>query len=501
MLFVIAACIIPTVLVAWLSPSVSERLTTTTGISWRWLDAPLVDVGLPEPNMTSTEMGDTFFQAVVILAEPSALQAIDVVTVLKADSSQNEPDDMDTHADDTPPQGIIWQLLEPAVAVVEVPPSATTPVDDAVTLVSVHPQPTQFPASVARVGSRLWSSSLSSSIAPVSLFAIAIVALVSFAVGFFARSVFLFTGWDKLPTLFVEVCDPSETITSFAIDSVVSSAEEAYSGGQISEVVVEDIPVPEKTEHDENLKATDNTASIPSGNVSSSDAVQPLRTSVSVQFTSDVCEVKDASVGMEPVSKTSVGTQFSMTMNKQTDVSVGTEPISKTSVGIQPSMAADEQTDKFTPSGSRASLYATAAEGNSPSQTTDGPDVFSVPPVSSSNNIYMLAATMSFPSVDKLANVTEFERLRQDVREFGDESKAEGSTTPTLPATELGVSPSTTPSAPVMPRPVPPKPLEYFRDCWGSDTKVSAARSGSICTHAYHSIYSISGLVSSGIVR
>ncbi len=43
---------------------------------------------------------------------------------------------------------------------------------------------------------------------------------------------------------------------------------------------------------------------------------------------------------------------------------------------------------------------------------------------------------------------------------------------PSLPATELGVSPST--STPASPRPVRVKPLEYFRECWGADTKVSA---------------------------
>ncbi|KAK0497440.1 hypothetical protein EDD18DRAFT_1384421 [Armillaria luteobubalina] len=91
--------------------------------------------------------------------------------------------------------------------------------------------------------------------------------------------------------------------------------------------------------------------------------------------------------------------------------------------------------------------------------------------------------------------VTEFEHLREDVRGFGDEPKAKGvkfspllsgmgkligyglkSEAPTLPATELGVSPSTTPSAPVLPRPVQVKPLESFRDRWGQDTKHLWAR-------------------------
>ncbi|KAK0488549.1 hypothetical protein IW261DRAFT_1440068 [Armillaria novae-zelandiae] len=164
--------------------------------------------------------------------------------------------------------------------------------------------------------------------------------------GFFAHSVSLSPGWDGLPTLFVEVCDPSETIKSCVIDSIASSAVEADSGGQISEVVVEEVLVPEKAEHGKPLEATDSMASIPSGNVSSSDAVQPLRTSIGIQFTPDVCETKDVSVsvGTEPVSKTSVGIQCSLAKDEQTDISVGTDPVSKTSVGIQYSVATDEQT-------------------------------------------------------------------------------------------------------------------------------------------------------------
>ncbi|KAK0488538.1 hypothetical protein IW261DRAFT_1556994 [Armillaria novae-zelandiae] len=460
MLFVTTACIIQTLFVVWLPLSVSELLATTTGISWRWLDAAIVDVGLPEPNTTLAEMDDAFFKSLVIPPSP------------------NEPDDMDALADDAPPQGIIGQLLEPAAAVVEVTLLATTPVDDAVPLVSVHPQPTQSPASVTRVRPLLRSSSLSDSIAPVSLFAITIAVFVGFVVGFFAHSVSLSIGWDGLPTLFVEVCAPSETIKSCDIDSIASSAVEADSGEQISEVVVEEVLVLEKAEHGKHLQATDNMASIPSGSVSSSDDVEPLRTSIGVQFTSDVCETKDVSVsvGTEPVSKTSVGIQCSLAKDEQTDISVGTDPVSNILVGIQCSVATDEQTDEFTPSESRASLFATASEGTLSSQTTDGPDVFTVPTVSSNYNIYMLAATTSFPSVDDLANISEFECLRQDIRGLGDESEAEGSMAPTLPATELGVTPSTTPSAPASPRPVQAKPLEPFRDRWGRDTKYVWAR-------------------------
>ncbi|KAK0488536.1 hypothetical protein IW261DRAFT_355669 [Armillaria novae-zelandiae] len=128
------------------------------------------------------------------------------------------------------------------------------PVDDVVSLVSVHPQPMQFPASVARVRPRVWSSSSFGLTTLASFFAIAIAALVGFVMGFFAHSVSLSTGWDSLPTLFVEVCDPSETIRSRVLDSIASRAVEADLGAQIRQVVVEEVPVQEKAEHGKPLK-------------------------------------------------------------------------------------------------------------------------------------------------------------------------------------------------------------------------------------------------------
>ncbi|KAK0207660.1 hypothetical protein IW262DRAFT_1469246 [Armillaria fumosa] len=269
MLFVITTCI--TVFIVWLS--VSECLATTTSISWRWLDAPLADIGLPELNTTSTEMGDTFFQAVVIPAEPSALMFTRTTLIPKASSSSfSNPQSLlsKSHFQQRRPWTMWsrWFLFIPSRR-------------------SLLPVSPELALAIGRLGL----------IAPVSLFAIAIAYLVGFAMGVFARSVSLSTGRDNLSTLFVEVCGPSETIASCAIDSVVSSTVEADSRGQINEVVVEDIPVPEKAKYGEHLEATDNIASITSGYVSSSDAVQPLRTSVGVQFTSDVCEVKNVSVG------------------------------------------------------------------------------------------------------------------------------------------------------------------------------------------------------------
>ncbi|PBK98946.1 hypothetical protein ARMGADRAFT_1073869 [Armillaria gallica] len=146
-------------------------------------------VGLPHPNLTSTELSDSLIQGVIIVAEPIVVEPMSLVTILTADSPPNETDDMDVPADDIPSQGNIWQLLEPAVAVVEATPTGTTPVDDALTLDSVHPQPVRFPARVARVASRLWSSPFLGSSTPTSLFTIIIAVLVGCAMGLFARNV------------------------------------------------------------------------------------------------------------------------------------------------------------------------------------------------------------------------------------------------------------------------------------------------------------------------
>ncbi|KAK0238436.1 hypothetical protein EDD85DRAFT_826802, partial [Armillaria nabsnona] len=158
------------------------------------------------------------------------------------------------------------------------------------------------------------------------------------------------------------------------------------------------------------------------------------------------------------------------------NVSVGTEPVSKTSVGVQCALASEELKNVFAPAESRGSLYATATEGTSPSQMMDDPESFSVPTVSSEFNIYTMAETMSFPTVDDLRKPTDFERLREDVRGFRYESEGDGSMAPPLPATELGVSLSPSTSTRASPRPVRAKPLEYFRERWGADTKHLWAR-------------------------
>ncbi|KAK0189298.1 hypothetical protein F5146DRAFT_1225917 [Armillaria mellea] len=188
----------------------------------------------------------------------------------------------------------------------------------------------------------------------------------------------------------------------------------------------------------------------------------------------EVHEVKDISIGTDLVSTRSIGVQCELAPKESKDISIGTDPISKTSVGVQHEFSPDESKNGFVPGDSRGSLYATAAEGCSPSQMMDNPEVVSVPTVNSDFNIYTMAETMTFPSVDDLANVTEFERLRQSIRGFDAESEADESMAPTLPVTELGVSPST--STPASPRIVQPKALEYFRDRFGSDTRHLWAR-------------------------
>ncbi|PBK65998.1 hypothetical protein ARMSODRAFT_1022014, partial [Armillaria solidipes] len=488
-----------------LAYSVYQAWMPSTDVSRRWeAPVPVVvfdyrvdgntneDLDLPEcrtiaPGLISGLLEPIVF-ATVSLGSPARL-----------------PDDVEIAVGDAAPQGIIWQSLEPAVietvntvAVVQVTPAATTPVDDTPRSASVPYQPTRSSFRVARAQSNLrmlkslalsafvvivvaslamvfkqasrsfrhrffqsiaipasrpWRSSFLGPSAQVSIFMMMMMMiLISFAMGFLAQGVScekLSAVLDTLYPVFVDLCSCFGTMASCVIESAVSDIVEGRLEGGIrqGEVVMEDISVSEEAEHDGHLEASVGTASLPSGSVCS-DAVQPLRTSVGIQAISEVHEVKDTSVG--------------------------TEPVSKMSVGVQCSLAPEESKNVFAPAESRGSLYATATEGNSPSQMMDNPDVFSVPTVSSVFNIYTTAQTISFPSVEDLANISDFERLRQDVRGFGYESEADGRTAPSLPATELGVSPS--PSTPASPRPVRVKPLEYFRERWGADTKHLWAR-------------------------
>ncbi|KAK0185089.1 hypothetical protein F5146DRAFT_214920 [Armillaria mellea] len=332
-----------------------------------------------------------------------------------------------------------------------------------------------FSKSIPIPAPRPWRSSLPSSAGQVSLFTLIIMVLISFVLGFLARSVSFekfFLVLDKLHPLFVDLCSCFGTMASCVIESAMSNIVDGRLGDGIrqGEVVIEDIPSPELGG---NLEASINTASLSSGNVCK-DVVQPLRTSVSIQAMPEVLEVKDISISTDPVSTRSIDVQCKLAPKESKDISIGTDPISKTSVGVQHEFSPEESKNGLAPGDSRGSLYATATEGNSSSQMMDNPEVVSVLTVNSDFNIYTMAKTMSFPPVDDLANITEFERLRQDIRGFDHESEADESMAPTLPVTELGVSPST--STPASPRPVQPKALEYFRDRWGSDTKHLWAR-------------------------
>ncbi|PBK98921.1 hypothetical protein ARMGADRAFT_1073855 [Armillaria gallica] len=431
-----------------------------------------------------------------------------VFATVGLDSPPRLSDDVAIAIDDTPSQGIIGKLLEPAVietvntvAVDQVTSAATMSVDDTPRLASVVHQPTRLSFRVTRAQSNLrmskslalsafvvvvvaslavvfkralrsfhhrffqsipipasrpWRSSFLGASAQVSVFTMIIMVLISFAMGFIARSVSfekVSVGLDTLYPLFADLCSCFGTMASCVIGSAVSSIVEARPGGGIrqGEVVVEDMLSSEQAEYGGNLEASVSAVSLPAGSVYS-DAVQPLRMSVGIQAISEVHEIKH--------------------------ISVGTEPVSKTSVGVQCSLAPEESTNVFSPAESRGSLYATATEGNSPSRMMDDPESFSVPTVRSECNIYTMAETMSFPSVDDLRKPTDFERLREDVRGFGYESEGDGDMATSLPATELGVSPSisTSTSTPASPRPVRAKPFEYFREHWGADTKHVWAR-------------------------
>ncbi|SJL03275.1 uncharacterized protein ARMOST_06627 [Armillaria ostoyae] len=508
-----------------LAYSVYRASMPSTDVSRRW-EVPVPAVvfdyrvdGDTNDNLDLPECSTIALGLISGLLEPN------VFATVSLDSPAHLPDDVEIAVGNAAPQGIIRQLLEPAVietvntvAVVQVTPAATTPVDSTPRSASVVDQPTrlslrvawaqsnlrmfkslalsafvvvvvaslamvfkqasqsfrhQFFQSIPISTSRPWRSSVLGSSAQVLVFTMIIIVLISFAMGFLARSVSfekLSAILDKLYPLFIDLCSCFGTMASCVIESAASNIVEGHLGGGIrhGEVVVEDIPISEQAEHGSNLEASVDTASLPSGSVCN-NAVQPSRTSVSIQAMPEVHEVKD--------------------------VSIGTEPVSRTSVGVQCELAPEESKNIFAPAESRGSLYATAVEGNSPSQMMDNPDVFSVPAVSSVFNIYTTAQTISFPSVEDLANMSDFECLRQDVRGFGYESEADGRTAPSLPAMELGVSPS--PSTPASPRPVRAKPLEYFRERWGADTKHlwarefwhQALRSEELIKTVYHAMF------------
>ncbi|PBK98904.1 hypothetical protein ARMGADRAFT_483137 [Armillaria gallica] len=483
-----------------LGVSVYQASMPSTDVSRRWeVPVPAVvfdyrvdcdtndNTGLPECSPIAPGV-------ISGLLEPIVFATVDL------DSSPRLSDD------DTTSQGIIGKLLEPAavemvsaVIVVQTPP-VTTPIDDAPRLASAPHQSTRLSLRVTRAESNLrmckslavpafvvvvvasftmffkqalrsfyrrffqsipipasrpWRHSFFGQSAQVSVFTIITMVLISFVMGFLARSVSfekVSAVLDTLHPLFVDLCSCFGTIASCIIDLAVSDIVEARLGGRFrqGEVVVEDVTLSEQadSEHGGNLEASVDTASLPSGSVCN-DAVQPSRTSVSIQAMPEVHEVKN--------------------------VSVGTEPVSRTSIGIQCALAQAEKKNVFAPGESRDSLYATATEGNLRSQTMSAPKVFSVPRVTSIYNLYTMAPTISFPSVDDLANTTEFERLRREVRVLGE---TDGMNSPSLSASALGTpcpSPSTSTSAPRR-RVQRNGGFEYFDPDFGPDARHLWAR-------------------------
>ncbi|KAK0444745.1 hypothetical protein EV421DRAFT_367982 [Armillaria borealis] len=326
-----------------LGVAVFRASTPSTDISRRW-EAPVpVDVFDYGVHGDTNDVNLSLYNSMVPGVISGLLEPIVFATI---SPTHHHPD---ITIDDTAPQGIIAQLLEPAVietvsavAVVQVTRAATTPVDDTSRPVSVPHQPTRISLRVARAQSNLrmleslalsafvvavvasavmvfkqafrlfpdpffqsipipasppWCSSffLGSSV-QVSIFTMIIMVLISFAMGFLARSVsfeMLSAVLDKLHPLFVDLCSWFGTMASCVIESAVSDIIEGRLGGGIrqGEVVVEDLSVSEEAEHGGHLKASVDTASLPSGSVCN-NAVQPSRTSVSIQAMPEVHEVK-----------------------------------------------------------------------------------------------------------------------------------------------------------------------------------------------------------------
>ncbi|PBK98907.1 hypothetical protein ARMGADRAFT_483202 [Armillaria gallica] len=487
--------------------SVYQASIPSTDVSRRWeapVPAVVFDYGVPGNTSDNFDLPE--YNSITPGVISGLLEPI-VLVHTKLDSLTRLSDDVEIVVGDAGPQGIIRQLLEPAVIetvnavpVVQVTPATTTPINDTPRSASVPHQPTRSSSRVARAQSNLrmfkslalsafavvvvasfvmvfkqalrsfhhrffqlipipnsrpWRSSFLGQSAQVSVFTMITMVLISFAMGFLARSVSfeeLSAVLDTLHPLFVDLCSCFGTIASCVIDSAVSDIVEARLGGGFrqGEVVVEDISSSEQadSEHGGNLEASVDTTSLPSGSVCN-DTVQPSRTSVSIQAMPEVHEVKN--------------------------VSVGTEPVSRTSIGIQCALAPEEPKNVFAPGESRDSLYATAAEGSSRSQTMADPNVFSVPRVTSICNLYTMAPTISFPSVDNLANTTEFERLRREVRVLGE---TDGMNSPSLSASALGTpcpSPSTSTST-TTPRRQRNGGFEYFDPDFGPDARHLWAR-------------------------
>ncbi|PBK98936.1 hypothetical protein ARMGADRAFT_1073864 [Armillaria gallica] len=145
-----------------LSYSVYQASIPSTDVSQRW-EAP-VPVDMFD-HMVPADTNDGLDLCVCSAITPGVvsglLESIVFVTV-SLDSPTRLPDDAEIAVGDATPQGIIGQMLEPAViktvntfVVDQVTPAATTPADDTPRLASVVHQPTRLSFRVARAESNL----------------------------------------------------------------------------------------------------------------------------------------------------------------------------------------------------------------------------------------------------------------------------------------------------------------------------------------------------------
>ncbi len=343
--------------------SVYQASIPSTDVSRRWeAPVPVVVFDYRVPGNTSDNIDLPEYNSITPGVISGLLEPV-VLVHTNLDSLTHHSDDVEIVVGDAGPQGIIQQLLEPAavetvnaVTVVQVTPATTTPIDDTPRSASVPCQPTRLSSRVARAESNLrmfkslalstfvlvvvasltmvfkqalrsfhhrffqsipiptsrpWCSSFLGQSAQLSIFTIIAMVLISFAMGFLARSVSfekVSAVLDTLQPLFVDLCSCFVMMASCVIESGVSNMVEGRLGGviRLGEVVMEDVP---SSEHGGNLEVSFvyhflehvflllylqesvDTGSLSSGSVCR-DAVQPLRTSVSIQAMPEVVEVK-----------------------------------------------------------------------------------------------------------------------------------------------------------------------------------------------------------------
>ncbi len=282
-----------------LAYSVYQASIPSTDVSRRWeAPVPVVVFDYGVPGNTSDNLDLPEYNSITPGIISGLLEPI-VLVHTNLDSLTRLSDDVEIVVGNAGPQGIIRQLLEPAVietvsavAIVQVTPAATTPIDDTPRLASVPHQSTRLSSRVARAQSNLrmfkslalsafvvvvvaslamvfkqalrsfhhrflqfipiptsrpWRHSLLRSSAQVSVFTIITMVLISFVIGFLAWGVSLeklSAVLDTLRPLFFDLCSCFGTMASCIIESSVSNIVEGRLGSVIrqGEVVMEDVP-------------------------------------------------------------------------------------------------------------------------------------------------------------------------------------------------------------------------------------------------------------------